>query len=247
MAKLPRKQRKLLSTNTEGIPMSEETTQQDQVAETTDVTITTEAVVEPVAETVVEQPTQEVVAPVGIEPVFEALNALPIVANIVVSTEQESMPKYLKMAQKYRTEGTPGEKGFFEVLDKFIRVMRRSHFMKEEVAVMEQAQFCQALEYIIDTTHPNIFRNFWSSVLAVCAENMGDNDVFCAQNCVRHVSKWPLGQARLEKYLSLMNLIIFTAKPQDRANLSKVMSVRKLLEQDFSQQGRQNLETFYGK
>jgi hypothetical protein len=61
------------------------------------------------------------------------------------------------------------------------------------------------------------------------------------------VAKWPLGQARLEKYMSLMNLIIFTAKPQDRVNLNKVMSLRKLLEQDFSQQGRQNLETFYGK
>ena len=244
MTKLTRKQRKFLSTNQEGIAMSEETTQQDQTTEvaTEEVTPTPgqESVQETVTEPVVEAPVIPVVESL---PIIQQTESAPISAHVL----QETLPKYLKMAQKYRTEGTPGEKGFFEVLDKFVKKMRRSHYMDEQTAVMEQVQFCQALEYIIDTTHPNLFRNFWSSVLATCAENMGDNDVFNAQNCIRHVAKWPLGQARLEKYMSLMNLIIFTAKPQDRANLNKVMSLRKLLEQDFSQQGRQNLETFYGK
>ena len=203
----------------------------------------------PVVESVVsdfEEPVVPVTAPVA-ETAPPVIQEKVLEQQIAAPVVQETLPKYLKMAQKYRTEGTPGEKGFFEVLDKFVKKMRRSHYMDEQTAVMEQVQFCQALEYIIDTTHPNLFRNFWSSVLATCAENMGDNDVFNAQNCIRHVAKWPLGQARLEKYMSLMNLIIFTAKPQDRVNLNKVMSLRKLLEQDFSQQGRQNLETFYGK
>ena len=224
--------------------MSEETAQQDETPQTATEEVTPtpwqEAVQETVSEPVVETPVIPVVESL---PIIQQTEPAPITAPVV----QESMPKYLRMAQKYRTEGTPGEKGFFEVLDRFIKRMRRSNYMDEQTAIMEQVQFCQALDYIIDTTHPNLFRNFWSSVLATCAENMGDNDVFNAQNCIRHVTKWPLGQARLEKYLSLINLIIFTAKPQDRANLSKVMSTRKLLEQDFSQQGRQNLETFYGK
>ena len=228
--------------------MSEENSQQDQIAETT---TPTEEVVETVTGAVEESSVQQAPAEVAVQPMLTNPESLaiitePITVDASVGAEKEALPKYLKMAQKYRTEGTPGEKGFFEVLDKFVKVMRRSHYMDENVAIMEQVQFCQALEYIIDTTHPNTFRNFWSSVLATCAENMGDNDVFCAQNCIRHVAKWPLGQNRLDKYLSLLNLIIFTAKPQDRANLNKVMSMRKLLERGFSQQGRQNLETFYG-
>jgi len=170
----------------------------------------------------------------------------------VVEPPKETTPvvnnssKYLDMADTYRTSGTPAEKGFFETLDRFIRVMRRSHFMKEDVAIMEQVQFFQALEYIINTTPPTLFRKFWSSVLATCAANMGDNDVFTAPNCLRHIHKWSLGPVRLDKYISLLNLIIFTAKPEDRAGLSKRMSIRKLIEQDFSQQGRQNIQTFYG-
>lgn len=244
MTKLTRKQRKFLTTNQEGTTMSEETTQPEQTTETVQ---TTEPIVEAVVETVVEQPVQEPIAEPAPEIIVAVLPVVQPTENPAPIVEQEVMSKYLKMAQRYRTEGTPAEKGFFEVLDKFIKKMRRSHYMEEAVAVMEQVQFCQALDYIIDTIHPNLFRNFWSSVLAVCAENMGDNDVFNAQNCIRHVNKWPLGQPRLDKYLSLLNLIIFTAKPADRGNLNKVMSLRKLLEQDFSQQGRQNLETFYGK
>ena len=246
MTRLSRKQRKAISTNQESIDImpTEDTNVIEETTNTTEPTV--EMIEQPV---VVEEPVQVVEAVVETPIVIPAV--LPVIQETVteapVVTEVNNKPKYLKMADKYRETGTPLEKGFFEVLDKFVKIMRRSHFMKEEVSVMEQVQFYQALEYVIDNTPPAFFRNFWSSVLAVCAENMGDNDVFCAQNCIRHVNKWPLGNDRLNKYLSLLNLIIFTAKPADRANLDKVMSLRKLIEHDFSQQGRQNLETFYSK
>ena len=255
MTRLSRKQRKAILTNQESIDIMP--TEITNTIEEITITNTTEPIVEQVAEQSVESITEVVVEePVPVvETVVETPVVIPAILPIVQETVTEvpvvadviNKPKYLKMADKYRETGTPAEKGFFEVLDKFVKIMRRSHYMKEDVAVMEQVQFYQALEYIIDTTPPAFFRNFWSSVLAVCAENMGDNDVFSAQNCIRHVNKWPLGNIRLNKYLSLLNLIIFTAKPADRLNLDKVMSLRKLIEQDFSQQGRQNLESFYRK
>ena len=222
----------------------------EEVVQTPQAEVTTPVVEEVKAEAVVEQPKVEAPAPKvedrgtqkgnqgnknrGPQPVPQAK---PVVKEVV----KEEVSDFQSLVQKLKVGGTPAEVQLVTALDNYVDAMKPGRPIDGTPGVNQQYKLWTTLHRVIEESSTQEFSKLWNVVVAYFREYQ--NGVFNGQYVNRFSEFWTRTDDELYAFQQLTNLLILAAT--DRQNLTKLLSINKVVEKKFTEVGRGRLIQMY--
>lgn len=161
-------------------------------------------------------------------------------AVVKVTTAPEASD-FERMVAKLRIEGTPAQISLISALDNYIENMKPGRPIDGSAGVAFQYKLWNALHRVIEDSPTQEFNKLWNLVVAYFRQHQ--KGVFNGQYVNRFSEFWVRSEDDLYSFQQLTNLLGIAAT--DRQNLTKLVSITKVVEKTFTEVGRGRLIGLY--
>lgn len=191
---------------------------------------------EPVAQPAVEAP-QVQVAP---DPV-----AAPVVEETQAAAAQAPVSEFRTLINKILADGTSVEKQVVQRLEAYIDTMAPGKIVSPLVGAKSQFELWSILEFVFDAAPQEEFNKLWSLILAYFKEH--ENGALGPRYVNRFSEHWMQPLIKLTGLQRLLNLLMVTARPENRTAGLQSLDINKTLTDGITPTGRARILNFYGK
>lgn len=160
---------------------------------------------------------------------------------IVKETVAPAASDFQSLVDKLRVSGTPSEVQLVTALDSYVDAMKPGRPIEGTAGVTQQYKLWTALHRVIEESPTQEFNKLWNVVVAYFREYQ--KGVFNGQYVNRFSEFWTRGEDELYAFQQLTNLLGLAAT--DRQNLTKLVSIHKVVEKKFTEVGRGRLIQMY--
>lgn len=161
---------------------------------------------------------------------------------IVKDTTAQLPGEFDSMVQKLRSIGTPAEVQLVTALESYVEAMKPGRPIDPTPGVNQQYKLWIALRRVIEDSATQEFNKLWGIVVAYFRQHQ--KGVFNGQYVNRFAEYWTRTDDELFAFQQLTNLLGIVVT--DRQNLTKIVSIHKVVEKNFSEVGRGRLIQMYG-
>ena len=161
-------------------------------------------------------------------------------AEVKVTTAPE-VSDFEALVGKLRTSGTTAEVAFISTMDNYIENMKPGMPIEGSAGVAYQYKLWTALWRVIEDSPAQEFNKLWNLVVAYFRHYQ--KGVLNGQYVNRFAEFWVRGEDDLYAFQQLTNLLGIAAT--DRQNLSKLVSIHRVVEKRFTEVGRGRLIGMY--
>ena len=160
---------------------------------------------------------------------------------IVKETVAPAASDFQSLVDKLRVSGTPSEVQLVTALDSYVDAMKPGRPIEGTAGVTQQYKLWTTLHRVIEESPTQEFNKLWNVVVAYFREYQ--KGVFNGQYVNRFAEFWTRGEDELYAFQQLTNLLGLAAT--DRQNLTKLVSIHKVVEKKFTEVGRGRLIQMY--
>ena len=170
--------------------------------------------------------------------VAKAVTATPVVTVAVASTEEE-------LIAKLKALNVSTVSVFVDTFENYVQHMAPGVPVSNDDGAKLQYGLWKAFQTLINNTPVENFKVVWGNVLSLCMLHSGG--ALGERYAFRFAAQWSQQVTQLTAYQALLNLVNLTANPNTRAVGLKQIDLNRALATGYTERGRQNLLSFYGK
>lgn len=193
------------------------------------------------AETPLPEPEQSVVPKVSYPSKQNKPQNVQQPKAVVKVTTPPDASDFDTLVAKLRTSGTAAEISLISTMDNYIEHMKPGRPIDGSAGVSFQYKLWNALHRVIEDSPTQEFNKLWNLVVAYFRQYQ--KGVFNGQYVNRFSEFWVRSEDDLYSFQQLTNLLGIAAT--DRQNLTKLVSITKVVEKTFTEVGRGRLIGLY--
>jgi hypothetical protein len=208
---------------------------------------------------VIETPaeTAQPAAEVPQAPVVQETQApvVTVVADPVPATVQEvqqpaetndsNLSDFGRLLKHIKDEGTVVEKQLVQRMEAYLDAMAPGKVMSPQSGASHQYELWNILEFAFDKAPREEFNSLWTLLLGFFKEH--ENGALGPRYVNRFAQHWMQAAIKLTGLQRLINLLMVTARPENRTQGLKTVDIDRTLTDGITPEGRSRILNFYGK
>ncbi len=202
----------------------------------------------PVTETPVVQETQ---APAEV-PQAPAVTVMadPVPATVEevqqpAETNDSNLSDFGRLLKHVKAEGTVVEKQLVQRMEAYLDAMAPGKVMSPQSGASYQYELWNILEFAFDKAPREEFNSLWTLLLGFFKEH--ENGALGPRYVNRFSQHWMQAAIKLTGLQRLINLLMVTARPENRVQGLKTVDIDRTLTDGITPEGRSRILNFYGK
>lgn len=201
--------------------------------------------VEQVAEPIAEQTASET-PNVSVDVVNASATAATENTTVAESSTTVNKPaKKIVTLEDFITDGTSEQKTLVQTLFKYAEDMMPKKIITDSAGALKQYYLWKAIQGVINSSNNESFNTLWSIILAFAQRHK--DGCFHEKYIYRFAYQWSWPAEELEAFQNIIHLIKTTCDPEKRKTNLKTVSLEKVLEKVFIEEGKQRVTIFYSR